>query len=235
VGTLTLDNGTPNFRDMLDTLLKNRTDSVMTDANRDYWLNSAYQHMCLPSVHRFRELETDYDITLALSDYDYTLAEGTVGFKITGVGSIFHVMSTAAAETPTTQKRKLSPRSIRWFDRKTLVAGPPSAYTIYGETLYISGVPRAAEVGQLIRVRCWREPEPLSAVGDVTVLASYFDRVLLKGAQWMAERDLGYRDRAEDTKQEYAALLNEAPEWGEIEAENWDYQVDVNPNASGVM
>jgi hypothetical protein len=29
------------------------------------------------------------------------------------------------------------------------------------------------------------------------------------GARWRAERDLGYADRAELTKQNYAALLNE--------------------------
>ena len=229
MGTMQLDSGTPNFRDTLDMLLKGRSDAVMTDAHRDFWLNSAYRHMCLPSVHRFREMHASYTITLISGDNDYTLDETTVGFKITGIRSIYNIMATA--DTPTAQKRRLSPRDIRWFDRRTLVAGPPTNYAIEGETIFIHGVPSAAEAGQLVRVRCWREPAALSATTDTTVVASYFDRPLVKGAQWMAERDLGYRDRAEDTKQEYVALLNEAPEDGQIEGENWDYQVDVNPSA----
>ena len=214
--------------------LKNRSDTSLTTARMYRWINAAYRHMCLPSVHMFEELKVTYDITLVAGTYQHSLSAATLGFNLVYLRSAHHVQATAAAETGTTQKRKLSPRNIRWFDRRTLTTGPPTIWSCDGQTLYLSPIPTSDETNQLLRTRLVREPATLTAT-DTTVLPVYYDEVLIIGAQWMAERALGYTEKAELTKQDYVAMLNEGSESYELEAEDWDSHVDINPHAQEMM
>jgi len=199
----------------------------MSDTRLGRWINAAYRHMCLPSVHAFREMQGTYDVPLVTGTSSYSLSAATVGSKVVGVRSAHHILATTVL--PTSTKRRLTPRNIRWLDRRTLVAGSPTVYALEAETIHLHPIPTAAENGQFARVRYWKEPTALSAASSVTVLASYYDEVLLLGAQWMAERSLGYNDRAEATKQNYIGMLNEGPEQEQVEGEDWDFQVDVAP------
>ncbi len=226
MGTITLS----ELRDETKFNLRGRSDAGLTDARLNRWVNAAYFHMCLPNVHPFTEMKATYDITLATGDNDYSISQATVGSKVVGVRSAHHILATGI--TAIAQKRKLSPRDIRWFDRRTLVTGAPTVYAQEGEVLYVHPVPTSAENGQFIRMRYWKEPTALSADGDTTVLASYYDEVLILGAQMFAERGLGYGDRAEATKQNYVALLNEGPLSDDLEADDWDFQVDVGSHGS---
>lgn len=216
------------FRDEVRFLLKNRMDANVTDARIDRWINAAYRHMCMPGVHRFREMHATYDITLVSGTNSYSISETTVGAKIVAMRNVHNIID--VPETPTSRKRRLAPRNIHWFDRRTLVSSTPSVYAIEGETLHIHGVPDATIAGQLVRLRFWRETAALTDDTDTTVIPSYYDEVLQIGSQWFAERALGYREAAELTKQNYVDLLNEGDVSEELEAEDWDYQVDVNPN-----
>jgi hypothetical protein len=226
MGTVTLI----QFREETRFNLKNRTDANVTDARINRWINAAYRHMCLPAVHRFREVERTYDHTLVLADNSYGIDATTLGRQLVAIQSVHHIQ--AAADTPTVTKRRVSPRNIRWFNRRTLNSGPTvSLYAVHQETMYVSQVPDATSAGQLLRIQFWSEPDALTLDADTTLLPSYYDEVLQIGSQWVAERALGYRDAAQLTKQDYVSLLNEGDESAELEAENWDFQADVNPNA----
>ena len=209
--------------------LRGRADAAMSDARLDRWINSAYRHMCLPNVHQFTEMKAVYDVALATGDNEYPVDRTTVGSKVVAIRSAHHILATTI--TATAEKRRLSPRNIRWFDRRTLVTGAPTVYVEEGETFYIHPVPTSTQNGQWLRIRYWKEPTALSAVGDVTALGDYYDEVLVVGAQMFAERGLGYGDRAEATKQNYVGLLNEGASSDGLSAEDWDFQVDVDPNS----
>jgi len=228
MGTMTLE----DFTDELQFNLKNRGDAGLTPARLARWVNVAYYHMCLPVVHDFREVHANQDIALVDGTYQYGIDEVLVGFKWVAFRSVFNIID--VPETATGRKRRVSPRAIQWFDRRVLVTGTPQVYTVDGEQIFISNVPGPTEAGQFIRIRGWREPAALTGT-DTTVLPNYYDEVLVIGSQWVAERSLGYRDRAELTKQDYVALLNEGPNDGQLEAGMWDHQVDVNPNVQGEM
>jgi len=230
MGTRTL----AEFRAETRWLLKNRNDASLSDDRIDHYTNAAYRHMCMPRVHRFHEMQSVYDITLVNGTNAYSVSEATVGQKIVGISSVSNIIT--IPETPTSRKRRLTPRNIRWFDRRSLNTGTPSAFAVEQETLYIHAVPGSSEAGQIIRVRFWREPATLALDTATTVLPNYYDEVLQIGSQFLTERGLGYRDAAQLTKQDYVAMLNEGDESMELEAEDWDFQVDVNPNAqSGGM
>jgi len=222
------------FRDEVRFLLKNRADSNLTDGRIDRWINAAYRHMCLPAVHRFREVEATFDHTLVVNDNTYGVDETTIGRRIVGIQSVHHIQ--AAADTPTVTKRKVSPRNHRWFDQRTLNSGPTvSLYTTFQETMLVSQVPNATAADQLLRIRYWSEPDAMTQDADTTLLPSYYDEVLQIGAQWLAERALGYRDAAQLTKQDYVSMLNEGDNSEDLEAEDWGHQSDVNPNAQSSM
>jgi hypothetical protein len=209
MGFLTLDTSTENFRSELLLALFDRTDTTnaVPNSRLDLWINQAYRHVTYPSVYMHHELETNYDITLTTSG-TYPLDATTVGFQINGVKNVTHYEAAVASVDDLTRKNKLRPRSITWFDERTLTTGRPSRYAIYGETLFVDAPPSTGYVGQLLRVRVWQEAALLTT-GLATVIPSIWDEVILLGARWRAERDLGYADRAELTKQNYAALLNE--------------------------
>jgi hypothetical protein len=153
-------------------------------------------------------------VTLATGINEYSISAATVGFQINAIIDVHHAAATAATLVPTTTKRKLYPKDGRWFDQRTMSATIPTAFAVgapgdavAGEIIKISGVPRADENGQLVIIRCWREPAILAADGTTTVLPRAWDEVISLGAKWRAERDLGYKAAAELTLQDYAALI----------------------------
>ena len=92
-----------------------------------------------------------------------------------------------------------------------------------GNQLWVEPIPGSNQDGHLLSVLAWRQPADLAAAGDVTVLDSIWDEVILLGARWRAERDLGYRDLAELTKQDFAALINEYQNFDQLDAEDWGW------------
>jgi hypothetical protein len=127
----------------------------------------------------------------------------------------------------TAVRTKLRARDAQWFDNRTLATGSrPSSYAIEGNTFLIDPVPSAVEAGELLFVRAVREPATLTA-GTTTILANRWDEVILLGARWRAELHLGYRDLAEATKLDFAALANEYDGWDRESGEDWDYVSDL--------
>ena len=86
--------------------LRNRTDAGATDPTRlTRWVSQAYNYMTHPSIHKFRETQDVYTITLATGDHDYSLTVGTVGYNIVAVRWVSFVQATAY--TAGAQKRKV--------------------------------------------------------------------------------------------------------------------------------
>jgi hypothetical protein len=182
-------------------------------------------------------MQTNYDIVMAEGDIDYGLDEATVGYTITGVRSVIYYSAVAIPAFPVSQntvvKRRLKPMEIHDLDDTTIPIGPPDRYVIEGDELLLDSEPSATEDGFLLRLRVFREPAVLTGTNK-TVIPSIWDEVILLGARWRAERDLGYRDLAEETKQNYAALINEYDTIPQIEASEeigWTSPVEHN----GVM
>ena len=206
--------------------LGNRADAGATDATRlTRWVSQAYNYMSHPSIHKFRETQDVYTITLATGDHDYTLAPGVVGYNIVAVRWVTFVQ--AAAYTAGAQKRKVYPRDVKIFERRTLQNGQPNLYTIDGTEIQINGIPRAAENGQLLRVGVYREPEVLGA-GNSTPYLGYYDRPLWKFGLSFAQADLGDVDLSMVTAREAQNLLNGAQPKTELEAEDSGWQVEFN-------
>jgi len=220
--------GTMTFTQMkseLGFLLSNRNDVDSTNPARvERWINQAYTYMCHPSVHPFREMQSIDTITLATSDNDYAIA--TLNSN-TVVAIRFVTYIQATAFTNTAAKRKVNPRSIRFFEQRTLTTGPPSQYAIDGSSLFISPVPRSNENNHLLRVGYYQEPTILDSGTDVTVLPSYYDRPLMKLTQAFAETDLGDRELAMLTTREAGQLLNNANSEMQMEGEDSGFQIEV--------
>jgi hypothetical protein len=207
--------------------LSNRTDAGATDATRlPRWLAQAYNYMTHPSIHKFRETQDVYTITLATGDHDYSLAFGTVGYNIVAVRWVTYVQATAY--TAGAQKRKVYPRDVRVFERRTLSAGQPNLYTVDGTEIRINGIPRASENGHLLRVGVYRELAALTADGDQTPLLGYYDRPLWKFGLSFALADLDDLDASMIVAREAQNLLNGAVEKTELEAEDTGWQVEFN-------
>lgn len=212
-----------DFRSEILFLLVNRTD--LSNTRLDRWVNAAYFHLTHPDVHRHREVQTRYDFSLTTGTQEYSLSDSTVGYHITGVRNAVYYAGTAINTTVT--RRDLRPRSLHWIQQRPAPAGPPTCYSLDGTLLVLDTAPTSRENGHRVRLWVWREPVVLSAAGSVTVLGSYWDRVLLKGAQWMAELDLGLRELAEHTKQDYVALINEVSGDFQLNAEDTGQRVDI--------
>ena len=220
MGTLT---GAGFQTELRDIMFKGRSDAGLSDARLLRWTNWAYSHLTHPNIHRFREVETEGNITLATADGDYTI-DVLGGINVVAVQSIYHLQATAFSLTAT--KRKVNPRSKQWFDDRTVPSSAPVYYGIWGNLLYTYGVPTVAENNQLLRVSFIREPAALMA-GTVTIIPNYWDEALLVGAKAIGEFSLGYLERAELSKQSYAALVNEfSPRW-ELEGEDEGFEVEV--------
>ena len=95
MGVLTLT----QMRDELAFVFANRGDTGFNDTRLNLWINSAYRHLCHPSVHKHREMQTSYTITLVSGTNEYAIDPTTVGFTIVAVRRVFHIMATAATPT----------------------------------------------------------------------------------------------------------------------------------------
>jgi hypothetical protein len=216
------------FRDELTMVLKNRTDAAADTTRLNRWVNQAYSHVSQPEVHRHKQLQVRLDITLVQNQNEYDL-EALAGWEVLGVRDATYYMATAV--TPTAIKRDLEPRSLQWFQRRTLASGQPTVYALDGDLLIVSGVPSAAEAGQQLRVHYWREPDAMALDTDDTLLATYWDRAVMLGAQWLAEWDLGYRELSLASKQEYVSYINEKSGAHELNAEDTGFEPGVESDA----
>jgi hypothetical protein len=221
MGTL---NGS-DFRTELTYMLLNRSDTGFTIARRNRWVDQSYIHVSHPSVHRHRELETSFVYTLATGDNTLDMDNATLSFVPTHLWSVFW-SDADPTTTPTATKAKIHPRGIHVHDKRILNTGRPTEYAIEGTTLHLLQVPSATENGQFVTARFTREPAALTD-STTTVLPRFWDEVILLGAKWRAERDLGYRELAELTKQDYAALINEFQSRYELEAEDTGWEVEL--------
>ena len=224
MGTLTLT----QLRDEVRFDLKNRPDSGssgLSDTRLNLFINAAYLHVAHPSVHKHRELLYTYTITLATDDNEYAFTP-VGGVNILAIRSVTHVDSTTL--TATAARNKLRPKDPQWFDERTINTGSrPSTYAVEANNIIIEPVPTSSLNGELLQVRSIREPAQLSADTDVTVIGNRWDEVILLAARWRAELHLGYRDLAEATKLDFAALINEYAEWDTLHVrEEWDWQSD---------
>lgn len=223
MGLITLQ----GFRDSLVFDLLNRDD--LTDAWLDQRINQAYVHLCYPSVHTHVQMQDSEDITLIQNQMSYDLSttspDRAVTYQIIAVYSAFHL--DAAVPVATTEKLALLPRDVHYFDRRTLTTGSrPRWFAIDGEWIHLDPVPDATAAGTTLRLRTWREPAALTLATQTTTLPAIWDEVLQLGAKWRGQRDLDYLDKAELSKQNFAAMLNEYAERQDIEArENWGHAV----------
>ena len=223
MGTLTLE----QFRTELLWDLKNRSDTLapegFTEARQDSFINAGYLHVTHPSVFRHRELQYNYDLALVNGDFDYTFTpDGTV--NITAIRSVAHVEG--ATDDPTFFRTKLLPVDIQWTQSRSHTTGAPRHYTIVRDQLAVFPVPDANVAGDILAIHAWREPALLTA-GQVTVLSSLWDEIVLLAARWRAELHLGYRDLAEATKLDFVSLINEYREFDQLHEEDWDWSVEV--------
>jgi hypothetical protein len=83
----------------------------------------------------------------------------------------------------------------------------PTTYTIRANLILINPYPTGTT--NCIIIDGYRWPLVLSTDAQVTVIPDYWDEVIYLGALWRAQRDLGYRELSEHTKQNLAALTNE--------------------------
>lgn len=222
MGTLTLS----QFRAELSFDLLQRNDAGFSDTRLNLWINWAYMHLAHPTVHYHRELETSYTYTLATGTNTLSMASGTVGFTPTHIRSVFWSEDDPST-TPTTTKAKVRPVSIQTHDQRIVPSGRPAQYAIDGTSLILLQSPSSTENGQYVTARFYREPADLSADSDTTVLGKYWDEVLSLGAKWRAEQRLGFRELAELTKQDYAALINEIADQPELEAADTGWEVEL--------
>jgi hypothetical protein len=148
-----------------------------------------------------------------------------VGYNIVAVRWVTYVQ--AAAYTAGAQKRKVYPRDVKTFEKRTLSTGQPNLYTIDGTDILITGIPRATENGHLLRVGVYREPAVLGA-GDTTPYLGYYDRPLWKFALSFALSDLDNPDKAMIVAREAQNLLNGAQPKTELEAEDSGWRVEFN-------
>jgi hypothetical protein len=226
MGVMTLD----NFRDELKHLLKGRDDSTVIDTRLDRVVNAAYSHLCQPETRKFKEMIARYDITLVASDHDYDISSSTVGHEVLGIQDVTYYDATAVSATAT--KRDLHPKDINWFNKRNIPSGgQPSTYALDGELLLIYPVPSNAEAGNQIRITYYREPAVLSNASDTTAIGNYWDRVLLRGAQWLLEYDVGLRELSVLTKQEYVSMINEKFDDHELQAADDSFQAEFKNEA----
>ena len=155
-----------------------------------------------------------------------SMATATTGFTSTHLYSVFWSESNPAT-TPGTPKAKIRHRSIQSHDQKIITTGRPSLFSTEGTNLILHQIPTTTENGQFVTARFYREPADLASDSTTTVLGKFWDEVLSLGAKWRAEQRLGYRELAEITKQDYAALLNEVRPRTELEAEDTGWQVEL--------
>ena len=207
------------LQDELKFTLGNRNDITATggaDPDRlKRWLNWTYRYMCLPGVRRHREVESQFDITLATTVAAYNI-DGTAGFHMVDKPRHVTYYDTTGAITDLTTRRQVRPRNLQALQRRGPGSGPPSFYDIRSGDIVFDPVPTSAETGRKVRVFCWKQPAALVNNGDLTILSAYYDLVLVTGAKWQAQFAMDYLEQAELTKQVFMSLLNEQPDAGTI-------------------
>lgn len=225
MGILTLQ----QFLNELRFDLRNRSDtgtSGLSDDRLTFFLNMAMQHITHPSVHRHRAMQFRSNRTLVsgINSYVWNQSAATESFSIRYV---YHILDTT--DVNTAQHIKLLPRDERWLAQRSISSGPPKIYCVQGNNILLDPVPSANENGQLLSISTWQMPAVFttSNLTAVSALTSQWDEVLLLGARWRAERDLGYVDRAELTRQHYAAMINEYADQQNLETEDWDFQPGI--------
>lgn len=214
-----------DYRAELTYLMKGRTDAAVDNDRLDRTINQAYSHLCQPETRLHKELKARYDGALTDGTNEYDISIAAIGWDVLFIRDVTYYE--AAAITATTTKRDVAPVDVNWFNARTIpIGGAPSKYAQDGELLLIYPVPSAVEDGNLVRITHYREPEPLSLITDTTVLGTYWDRVLLRGAQWLLEYDAGLRELAVLTKQEYVGLINEKRDDYELNAADTGFGVE---------
>ena len=198
------------FRTQLVFLLENRTDVPVDTLN--LWINTIYEHVCFPSVHRQWELETTVVVPLVANTFEYTLAASAayVDQELLGVRGARYVVGTSDSYTFT--RRRMTPSNIGWFNSRThtVTASGPNTYTIARKRLLVSPGPDSTIAGNVVVLEAWQQPTRLTE-GQSTVLIPYWDQVILMGAKWMAESMLGLGEKSQLSRVDYAAAINEAP------------------------
>lgn len=226
IGLLTLE----QFRSELLFDLRNRSDTTtaegLSETRQNLFINSAYLHLCHPSVFKHRELQTQGAITLVTGVNLYTFSPiPTSATFVTAIRYMTHLDSTT--NVATAQKTKMLPKDEQWFMARTLTTGgPPRDYAVRGNQVMISPVPTVNENAQLLVYGVIQEPALMTA-GTTTILPAHFDEILLLAARWRAELHLGYRDLAETTKLDFVGLLNEYKDHEQLHGEDWDWQSDL--------
>jgi hypothetical protein len=218
----------------LDFLLGNRNDpDFLDDDRRSRWINQAYTYMCHPSVHHFREMQSiDSTTVLVTGDNEYDIATLN-SLNVVAIRFVTHIEATSYSATAT--RRKLTPRSIRWLEERNNRSGRPIHYIVDGDSLFLYGVPRSTENGQLLRIGYYREPQVIGVDIGITELNTYYDRPLMKFTQAFVEADLGDKAKALVTLKEAIGLLNNAVPETELEAEEDGHRVEiVLQNAMGI-
>ena len=231
MGSLTL----ANFRVELDYLLENRG---IADARLSRWINRAYEHISYPTIHKHWELEATTNIPLVTDQFVYSLdiAETYVQRELLGIRSARYVEDTS--DSMTSRRQVMQARSLGWFNRRqhTTTAAGPSYYGIFHKQLYISPGPMADINGNWMVLEGWEQPAILTLDADQTVLLGWWDEVILVGAKWMAELELGFLEYAEQTKQSYSSLLTQAPNRELVGADdNETFFPDMEQGNEGIM
>ena len=230
MGTLDLE----AFRAELLFDLKGRTDTAdplgFSETRQDMFINAGYLHVTHPSVFKHFQLKHRFPITLALDQIGYTF---TPSPEVTptishGIRYVTHVAATT--DDPTALRTKVFPKTEQWFQSRTITTGGiPRNYYLQADILHVSPIPSAAEAGDVIVVGTWREPALLTNAGDVTVLSTLWDEIVLLAARWRAELHLGYRDMAEGTKLDFVSLINEYGTFDDLwqADEDWEHRPQV--------
>jgi len=189
-------------------LLENRADAAVNPIRLNRWLNYSYLHIGHPDVFEHRELHARIPITLVLNTFSYNITEATLGLKLLRVRSVNYI--DAAAYNNTSRRVKLRYEAVQQYESRTPhTAANPGIYTIRGNNIDIHPGPDSTAAGDIIVLEIVRQPALLSIDADVTLLPTAWDEMWYLGALWRAQRDLGYQELAEQTKQNFAALVNE--------------------------
>lgn len=207
MGSMTL----ANFREEAIHDLANRTDlSAGTGLARlDRWINTVYEHVSFPKVHRHQELEETITIPLVEDQFEYSLATSApyITREITAIRAARYVDSDT--DSYTDQRNQLQPRGLAFMNAMTHTASRPSTYAMIRKNLVISPGAGTEHVGNIIVCEVRELPTRLAAVDDTTVLLDWWDEVILVGTVWLAQRRFGDYANAVESQAHYGALINE--------------------------
>ena len=222
MGTLQLS----EIRTEIGLRLDNRTDNAMSSANVNRWINMAYYHMTHPSIHQFEELSVKIEITLVVNQREYDLHEDTLGHRMIAIRTVHYIHATS--ENLTSRRHRLKPRAIQQLDNRQPTSSEPRYYYMNeSDNIIVDPYPNSGAADNKLIMRYWRQPTILSTDAQLSVMPDYYDELLVLGGLYRAEEVLNYRDRAEETKQNYVNLLNDASEKQDIEAYDWDHKSEV--------